>query len=268
MLAKPSDVPQSLRPVLTSHLLAMADDKFLLGHRNGDWTGLGPFLEADIAFSNVAQDEIAHAQELYKLAAGLMGRAADATVAANELAYGRPADARLCCRFVEPEDDFDWAVAVCRQCFFDHFDLLRLEALRGSAFKPLADLAGKMVQEIGFHIEHFDDWVGRLGRGTPDSAERVQKATNRLWPALPSLFAPVEGQRELVQSGIVPVTEAALAPAWQDRVSALLGGAGVRVPARLTPASEPRRCGGSRPELAAALAEISEVYNIEPGAQW
>ena len=38
-------------------LLSLADDKFILGHRNADWTGLAPLLEEDIAFSSIAQDE-------------------------------------------------------------------------------------------------------------------------------------------------------------------------------------------------------------------
>ena len=118
MFEQPADVPSHLREPLIEALLAMADDKFLLGHRNGDWTGLGPFLEADIAFSNIAQDEIAHAQELYKIVARLQGRDADVVAAANALAYGRSADQRLSCAFVESGDDFDWAVAVVRQCFF------------------------------------------------------------------------------------------------------------------------------------------------------
>ena len=69
-------VPNQLHEPFVSLLLSVADEKFFLGHRNSDWTGLGPFLEEDIAFSNIAQDEIAHAQELYKLAAAFTARAA------------------------------------------------------------------------------------------------------------------------------------------------------------------------------------------------
>ena len=48
-------------------LLSLADDKFILGHRNADWTGLAPLLEEDIAFSSLAQDELAHAHIAYRL---------------------------------------------------------------------------------------------------------------------------------------------------------------------------------------------------------
>ena len=35
-------------------LYKMADDQLILGHRNSEWTGFGPLLEEDIAFSSMA----------------------------------------------------------------------------------------------------------------------------------------------------------------------------------------------------------------------
>ena len=43
-------------------LFRLADDEVVVGHRNAEWTGHGPILEEDIAFSSMAQDEIGHAQ--------------------------------------------------------------------------------------------------------------------------------------------------------------------------------------------------------------
>jgi 1,2-phenylacetyl-CoA epoxidase catalytic subunit len=34
-------------------LYKMADDQLILGHRNSEWTGFGPLLEEDIAFSSM-----------------------------------------------------------------------------------------------------------------------------------------------------------------------------------------------------------------------
>ena len=38
-------------------LYKIADDLLILGHRNSEWTGVGPLLEEDIAFSSMAQDK-------------------------------------------------------------------------------------------------------------------------------------------------------------------------------------------------------------------
>ena len=53
----------------TDLLLSLADDELILGWRNSEWTGIAPFLEEDVAFSSIAQNEIGHARALYELAA-------------------------------------------------------------------------------------------------------------------------------------------------------------------------------------------------------
>src|SRR6185503_7816753 len=111
--------PEKLKQALAQLVLSVADDKLILGHRNSDWTGLGPILEEDIAFSHLAQDEMAHAQALYQFAGELLGKSAD------ELAFGRTIDQYRCAHIVEVPDDFNWATALARKFFCDHFDLHR-----------------------------------------------------------------------------------------------------------------------------------------------
>ena len=43
-------------------LLPIADDGLVLGWRNSEWTSIAPFLEEDVAFSSIAQNEIGHAR--------------------------------------------------------------------------------------------------------------------------------------------------------------------------------------------------------------
>ena len=59
-------------------ILKMADDALIIGHRNSEWTGIGPVLEEDIAFSSMSQDKIGHAWALYRmLNAGGMSQSGD-----------------------------------------------------------------------------------------------------------------------------------------------------------------------------------------------
>ena len=58
-------------------LLEIADDELILGWRDSEWTGIAPFLEEDVAFSSIAQNEIGHARALYELAARELGTDAD-----------------------------------------------------------------------------------------------------------------------------------------------------------------------------------------------
>ena len=67
----------------------MADDEFVIGFTDSEWTGIAPLLEEDVAMSSLAQDELGHAAALYGLLAELTGADPDA------LAYDRePAEYR------------------------------------------------------------------------------------------------------------------------------------------------------------------------------
>src|SRR5437667_9910125 len=76
-------------------ILEIADDELVLGWRDSEWTGIAPFLEEDVAFSSIAQNEIGHARALYELAARDLGTTAD------ELAFDRRPEEYRCSRLVE-----------------------------------------------------------------------------------------------------------------------------------------------------------------------
>ena len=58
-------VAPDLKQPLIDLLLALADDEFLLGYWNSEWTGVAPILEEDVASSSIAPDEIGHARLIY-----------------------------------------------------------------------------------------------------------------------------------------------------------------------------------------------------------
>lgn len=256
-------VPDHLKPPLADLLLSLADDKLLLGHLNSDWTGLAPILEEDIAFSHLAQDEIAHAQAIYELAGRLTGRGPD------QLAFGRTPPQFRSAAIVETPDEFDWAAALSRKLFCDRFDALRLDRLACSAWPPLRDLARRIADEERVHVEHTDGWVIRLGRGTSESNARMTRALTALAPLAPGLFEPVENQEQLAAAGLYPGDENAMFQSWLAGVQDVLSRAGLKAS---IPAREPSVRGGRRgvhtPHLKGILDEMSEVYRLEPDAAW
>ena len=70
-------------------LLPIADDELILGWRNSEWTGIAPFLEEDVAFSSIAQNEIGHARALYELVAEELVTDADSLAFDREETYHR-----------------------------------------------------------------------------------------------------------------------------------------------------------------------------------
>jgi ring-1,2-phenylacetyl-CoA epoxidase subunit PaaC len=257
-------LPTNLTTPFIDLLLSVADDKLMLGHRNSDWTGLGPILEEDIAFSSLAQDEIAHALALYELVGTLTGRTAD------QIAFGRAPEAYRCAAMVTSTDEFDWATAICRQLFCDHFDLLRLERCAASTHAELAALSKRLHAEERLHVEHVDAWVQRLGRGTDDSRQRMQDAIDALAPAASMLCEPVDDEIALVSEGLYPpLARGDLFECWRDDLLAVADRSGLRL--AIEPA-DPARRGGRRgapgPDLAPLLDEMCEVFRQAPTASW
>ena len=122
-------------------LLPIADDELVLGWRNSEWTGIAPFLEEDVAFSSIAQNEIGHARALYELVAR------DLDTTADELAFDRRPDEYQCSEFVELRLVPDWARTIARHYLSEEADARRLEQLKQSDDAESAGLAAKIDRE-------------------------------------------------------------------------------------------------------------------------
>jgi ring-1,2-phenylacetyl-CoA epoxidase subunit PaaC len=137
-------------------LLPIADDELVLGWRNSEWTGIAPFLEEDVAFSSIAQNEIGHARALYQLVADELGTTAD------ELAFDRSPDEYQCSQFVELRLVPDWARTIARHYLYETADARRIQALMESDDAEVAGLAAKIDREEAYHRMHAEMWFERL----------------------------------------------------------------------------------------------------------
>ena len=134
---------------------AIADDELILGWRNSEWTGIAPFLEEDVAFSSIAQNEIGHARALYELVARELGTDADA------VAFDRAPDEYRCAPLVELRR-LEWARTIARHWLYETADAVRLEALKASDDAELAGIAAKIDREEVYHRIHAEMWIDRL----------------------------------------------------------------------------------------------------------
>ncbi|MCW8997110.1 MAG: phenylacetate-CoA oxygenase subunit PaaI, partial [Kangiellaceae bacterium] len=55
-------------------LVGLGDDAVVLSHRLSEWCSNGPYLEEDIALSNIALDYIGRARMFYQYAAEIEGK--------------------------------------------------------------------------------------------------------------------------------------------------------------------------------------------------
>lgn len=246
------------KSALTAKLLAMADDELILAHRNSEWTGHAPILEEDIAFANIAQDELGHATLWYDIVHALSGQAPD------RLVFFRDAADFRCVQMVTLPNG-DWAFSMLRQYLFDAAEQQWLAALANSRYAPVADAATKMVREEMYHLHHTSAWVRRLGLGTAESRRRMQQALDELWPYALQLFVPLPQDDVLVEAGLAP-NVAALQDEWEGMVRPFLTAANLTIPDVTKPITDDRAA--HAPHLAPLLAEMQSVARQEPEAEW
>src|SRR5512145_2214626 len=115
---------EALHAAMRELLITLADDELILGHRASEWCGHAPILEEDIAFANLALDEIGHANLWYTLAAEIRGE--DPAAYPDRLVYSRTSADYRCIQMVELPNG-DWAFSILRQCLFDLHEQVLLE---------------------------------------------------------------------------------------------------------------------------------------------
>jgi ring-1,2-phenylacetyl-CoA epoxidase subunit PaaC len=255
-----SDLDRETREALAEMLLSMADDEFVLGFWDSEWTGIAPILEEDVAMSSVSQDEIGHAKALYELLAELTGEDAD------KIAFGRPAEGYRHAALMNHART-DWAFSIARRFLYEHADAVRLESLASSAYQPLADLAVKMRREETYHLLHFDLWLRRLAEGGKESRDRLAEAIARLWPDAQAVFAPLAGEACLVAARILPESLEALRARWQEQIGARLATAHLPMPSQSAPPTPDGRTRHTD-EFTWLHGEFTMVSGSEADATW
>jgi ring-1,2-phenylacetyl-CoA epoxidase subunit PaaC len=266
---------------LIDHTVHLGDDALILGHRNSEWTGHGPILEQDIALSNIALDLIGQARNFYQFAAEQMNSEAGSTtqvgagstvrrergtkVSEDMLAYLRDVWDFRNCLLVE-QGNGDWAKTVLRQFFFSAYQYYLYRELQHCREKTLAAIAEKSLKEVTYHLRWSSEWVIRLGDGTAESHERMERAMGELWKYTGELFLPADYEQTLALAGLT-VDLAVIRPFWEERVQEVL------TMAQLTyPAGEWMQSGGKQgkhtEQLGYLLAEMQFLQRAYPGCEW
>ncbi|MGW1183470.1 1,2-phenylacetyl-CoA epoxidase subunit PaaC [Streptomyces drozdowiczii] len=229
--------------------LALGDDALVLSHRLGEWAGHAPVLEEEVALANIALDLLGQARLLLSLVGD-----------EDELAYLREERAFRNIQLVE-QPNGDFAHTIARQLYFSvHQQGLYEQLAAGDG--PFAGVAAKAVKEVAYHRDHAEQWTLRLGDGTDESHQRMQRAVDALWRFTGELFQPVEG---------VDVDWQALHSRWQETVTDVLGRATLTVPTG--PQSGAWTAGAGRQGIhtepfGRMLAEMQHLHRSHPGASW
>ena len=244
-----------------SYLLAFADDEHLMGQQHTEWIGVAPFLEEDLAFSSIGQDELGHAAMLYEIVLEADGVSPDDT-AIDALAYRRSAADYRSCRLAECRID-DWATALVRHWVYDTVEAARWALLETSSIGDLADLAGHAAREESFHRLHANTLLDVLLEDTV-ARRRILSALHRLEPQILDLIAPIPGETEAVASGLAAGRVCDFAPELDAAIGDRFG-----VRAYLDASEQ-----GAESRLARSadfdplMSRMREVLDLDPAATW
>ncbi len=242
-------------------LYKMADDQLILGHRNSEWTGMGPLLEEDIAFSSMAQDKVGHSLVMYQMLHQLGENDPDT------VAFMRHADQFHNCQFVElPIGEYDFSLM--RHFLFDHGELIRFELLAGSSYEPLSLAAKKLKGELRYHKMHADVFIKKLGNATEESITRMQRSLDYAFPFAMGIYEPSPFEESLIEDGVFK-GENHLKDLWLESMTKVLNETELKIPD--PEAVKPvvgGRTGKHTEHLQPLLDEMAEVFRVDPTAEW
>ena len=235
-------------------LLAIADDKHFIGQQYAEWIGVAPFLEEDLAFCSIGQDELGHAAAIYEMLS------ADDDQAIDKLAFDRPVEEYRSSVFVEIVTKV-WPEALVRHWMFDTADALRWRLLANSSISELAELAVRVEAEESYHRLHANSLLELL---LADDVARahISAAVAVMAPLSLGLFEPVAGEAAAVDAGVASGAMADTVGEYRAQAESLFGDINWG-----TAPDQALRTVRSD-DFAPLLARMREVLDFDPQATW
>jgi ring-1,2-phenylacetyl-CoA epoxidase subunit PaaC len=249
------------RDALTGLLLTMADDEFVVGFWDSEWTGIAPQLEEDVAFSSIAQDEIGHARVWYEMLAQLTGDSAD------RLAFHREPHEFQHARLLD-HPRTDWAFSIARRWLYDTADSVRLAALADASFEPLAQVVAKVRREERYHLMHLDAWIRRMAGSEGEPRTRLTSALASLAGDALTVFTPLPSEERLIAAGILAAPMTDLADRWRSEVGPVLAELSLPAVPDGRPPADGRDHRNPSESFKWLWGEFTSVARLEDGAEW
>jgi ring-1,2-phenylacetyl-CoA epoxidase subunit PaaA len=147
-----------------------------------DWILRAPTLHRKLALTAKIQDEVGHAQLLYRVAEDL-GKPREAMF--DDLLAGKTKFHNV---FHYPT--VSWADIGMIAWLVDAAAIVAQQALRDSSYAPYARTMRKICWEESVHIMHGRDVVVTMVTGTPTQRAQIQDALDRWWGPLMQMHGP------------------------------------------------------------------------------
>ena len=245
---------------IEKYILRIADTTLILSQRLSEWCSKGPSLEEDIALSNISLDLLGQANGLLEYVSKLNGK-----ISADDYAFKR--DEREFYNFQICEiENGHFGDTIIRQFLIDVYFKLYYQELEKSKDETLSALATKSLKEVSYHLRHSSNWVIRLGDGTQESKDKIQKSLNNIWKYTGEFFEMDELDEKMLKEKI-GVNNKNLKKDWDKLVDETL------IKAKLKRPEDGYMMTGSRKGihtemLGKILSEMQYLPRAYPDAKW
>lgn len=249
------------KEALFYYCLRLGDTSLILAQRNAEWCGHGPFLEEDLALTNIALDLLGQANSILKYAAQIEGKGRTE----DDLAFFR-GEREYYNHLITEVPNGDYGKTILRQFLCDAFDSCVYSELVKSKDITLAAIAAKSIKEITYHLRHTSSWIERLGNGTEESHTRMQNALEELWRFTGEMFEMNEVDKILIKEGIA-VDLNSIKLKWESKVKEILEHSTLKIPDDVFMQRGSRDAKHTE-YLGYILAEMQSLPRALPDAKW
>lgn len=249
-----------------NYTLHLADNSLIMGHRLSEWTGHGPSLEQDIAISNIALDLIGQSRNFYQYAASLATTKNGKNITEDDLAYLRDEGEFRNLLITELPNE-DWGKTILKIFFFSAWQFYLYQKLIYSPDAQLAAIAEKSLKEVTYHLRWSGEWVIRLGDGTEESNQRMEKSLEELWPYTGEMFEIADYENEAINNR-VGISVSGLKNDWVNKVKSIFEEAGLSFPQENVWMQTGGKNGIHTEHLGYLLAEMQFLQRAYPGFEW
>nr|WP_233569570.1 1,2-phenylacetyl-CoA epoxidase subunit PaaC [Falsibacillus albus] len=258
------------KKALVELLYQLADDDFFHAYRGAEWLGLAPHIEEDVAFSSINQDTMGHAAMYY----GLLEELGEGK--ADDLAHARKSVDRRNAVLNElvngsgtylEEPRYDWAFTVVRHYFYDVYKKLKLESLKLSSYRPLAEAAVKINMEQYYHVMHWKVWFQQLSMSEGEGRNRMLDAIEKVWGEFADVLSYGPLSSEMSRHGLL-MDEESFTEKWKVHMKQVFESIDLTFPGGCAMKSGSGRQGIHTDDLEQALDTLGEVYRLDTEAVW
>jgi ring-1,2-phenylacetyl-CoA epoxidase subunit PaaC len=245
---------------IEKYILRTADTTLILSQRLSEWCSKGPSLEEDIALSNISLDLLGQANGLLEYVSKLNGK-----ISADDYAFKR--DEREFYNFQICEiENGHFGDTIIRQFLIDVYFKLYYQELEKSKDETLSAIATKSLKEVSYHLRHSSNWVIRLGDGTQESKDKIQKSLNNIWKFTGEFFEMDELDEKMLKEKI-GVNNKDLKKDWNKLVDKTLNKAKLKKPEDGYMMTGSRK-GIHTEMLGKILSEMQYLPRAYPDAKW